>query len=253
MNTLALPAPRPARGPRGTLRALARVASLAGIALRIQRVPRDLAAATPPARRAARLQTACAALCERHGIRIRIRGPVPQGPAILVANHLGYLDPLVLAALVPCAPIAKREASGWPLIGRALGELGLIFVDRGRAESGASALRKARRVLDAGVSVLVFPEGTTTCGDRVLPFHRGAFGLARRLGVPVVPVALSMPDSGCCWVGDDGFLPHYLRFAARPGITVDVSFGAPLTVEEARVGAEASRRVVDALRCLAAS
>lgn len=252
MNTLALPAPRPVRGPRGTLRALGRVVSLAGLALRIQRIPIE-PAATSAARRAARLQTACAALCDRHGIRVRVSGPVPRGPAILVANHLGYLDPLVLAGLVPCAPIAKREASGWPLIGRALGGLGVIFVERGRAESGARALRQARRVLAAGVSVLVFPEGTTTVGDRVLPFHRGAFGLARRLGVSVVPVAIAMPDAGCCWVGDDDFLPHYLRFAARASVTVDVRFGAPLTVAEARAGAEASRRVVDALRCLAAS
>lgn len=246
-NALTLPA---GRSPFvGAARVGLRVGALVRLGLRSRRVAVPDAIDDAIRVRAAALRDGCATLVDAHGIRPRVLGRPPVGPSIIVANHLGYLDPLIVSALVPRAPIAKREARGWPLIGRALGEMGLIFVDRGDAASGARALRRARRVLDAGVSVLVFPEGTTTHGDRVLPFHRGVFGLARITGAPVVPTALSSPERACCWVGDDPFVPHYLRLAARPSIPLDIRFGAPMAVEgHATLAAERFRQAVDALR-----
>lgn len=248
IDALALPLPRPTP-VRGAARAVRRIGALVRLALRHRHVEAGADPAAALRIRAEALRDCCAALVEAHRIAPRVDGALPGRPAIIAANHLGYLDPLILAALLPCAPIAKREAAAWPLIGRALGQMGLIFVDRGEPASGARALRRARRALDAGVSVLVFPEGTTTHGERVLPFHRGAFGLARRLGVPVVPTALRFPDRACCWVGDDPFAPHYWRMACRPSIPIDIRFGAPVAVEgHATLAAERLRRHVDDLR-----
>lgn len=251
MNTLTTTLPVARSGPmRDTARALERIAALAAIALR--RRWQRIDAPTPAARmraQAERYRDVCAALVDIHGLRLRIAGAAPEGPSIIVANHLGYLDPLILSALVPCAPIAKREAARWPLIGPTLARLGLNFVERGDPASGAAALRRARRALDAGVSVLVFPEGTTTRGDRVLPFHRGIFGLAHRLGVPVVPVAMRFTDPACCWVGDDPFIGHYWRMARAPRIPVRIDFGAPERITgHATLAAERLRRCVDDLR-----
>src|SRR6185436_14021215 len=101
-----------------------------------------------------------------------------------VANHLSYLDPIVIGAQIPVAPIAKGEVASWPLIGSVASSLNGIFVDRSSVMSRARALRRAHALLRAGVSILNFPEGTTTDGSRLLPFHRGIFGLAQIARVP---------------------------------------------------------------------
>ena len=175
--------------------------------------------------RAYALSRLSGAICAGNGLRVAVSGPIPAGPVILVANHVGYLDPLVLASIVPCIPVAKRELSTWPLIGRAAREHGVLFVKRGEAASGAAVLRGAWRALRASLSVLNFPEGTTTHGERVLPFRRGIFGLARLADVPVVPAALVLEDQGLSWVGDELLLPHLARTLARREHAVRVRFG----------------------------
>ncbi len=173
-------------------------------------------------------------LCRVHGLELAIEGILPDGPAVFIANHVSYIDALVLAALAPSAPIAKAEVASWPVFGASARSLGVLLVQRGDAWSGARALRSALRSLDAGVSVLGFPEGTTTHGGAPLPFHRGLFGVAARAGVPVVPIALAYEDPELAWVGDEWFLPHYLRTAMRPTTAVSVRLGAPLFAGGAR-------------------
>jgi 1-acyl-sn-glycerol-3-phosphate acyltransferase len=139
-----------------------------------------------------------------------LEGRLPSGPAVLVANHLSYIDPLVVCALTPCLPIAKQEVSSWPFIGAATRALGVQFMRRGDAVAGASTLRRAKATLAEGVQILNFPEGTTTAGAPK-PFAPGIFGLARRAGVPVIPLALAFENPDLAWVGDDLLLPHYLE------------------------------------------
>jgi 1-acyl-sn-glycerol-3-phosphate acyltransferase len=181
---------------------------------------------------AAELHRSARALCDAHGLSIRVSGPIPRSPVIVVANHVTYLDPLVIAREVPVAALAKREVSEWPVVGASLKSLGVLFVSRGDAASGAAALRRMSRLLSRGVSVLNFAEGTTTRGDTVRAFHRGVFGLARLTRVPVVPVRLDYDREDCSWVGDDAFVPHYLALAARPRVEVRVRFGAPLVPDD---------------------
>jgi 1-acyl-sn-glycerol-3-phosphate acyltransferase len=174
--------------------------------------------------RAARLSEALAEMVAIHDLLVAVRGVFPARPAVIVANHVSYLDPIVLGALVPCAPIAKGEVARWPVIGTAARALGVHFVDRASAHSCACVLRAALRTLEQGVSILNFPEGTTTDGSRLLPFRRGVFGLARLAGVPIVPIALRFASRDLAWTGGDTFLPHYLRTASRraPAVHVDV-------------------------------
>jgi 1-acyl-sn-glycerol-3-phosphate acyltransferase len=182
-------------------------------------------------RTAARVQAfsrLCRAVCLRHGIHAEVRGVLPRGPAVLVANHLSWIDPLVLAALLPAAPVAKAEVAGWPLVGAVGRGHGIIFVARDRPASRVTALRRVLRTLQEGASVLSFPEGTTTRGDRVLPFCRGVFGAAAVAGVPVVPIALRYRSADACWTDAATFLPHYLRIAGGPGVGAVVRVGTPL-------------------------
>jgi 1-acyl-sn-glycerol-3-phosphate acyltransferase len=182
----------------------------------------------PPRARAARHRAACSAMCTIHAIDARVTGALPAQPAVLVANHVSYVDPLVVGALVSCVGVAKAEARSWPVIGERLRELGVMFVRRGDAHSGARVLRSALAALADGASVLNFPEGTTTRGDHILPFRRGIFGVARIAGAPIIPVCVAYDDPRVAWVGDDTLLPHYAVLAGERRITARVHFGRPI-------------------------
>src|SRR5262249_20714970 len=169
-------------------------------------------------------------LLDIDGIRVVVRGTVHSGPAVWVSNHLSYLDPLVFGALTPMVAIAKAELAGWPLLGRLARRMGTLFIRRGDPHHGARVLRQALRRLAAGIPVLNFPEGTTTDGRRaMLPFRRGVFGLARRAGVPVIPVGLVLEPEGACWVGGAAFLPHYLRLTSRTAVVARLTIGRAMT------------------------
>jgi lyso-ornithine lipid O-acyltransferase len=191
--------------------------------------------------RAARLCEAAAEMVTIHDLLVAVRGVFPVRPAVLVANHLSYLDPIVIGALVPCAPIAKGEVARWPVIGAAARALGVQFVDRASAHSGARVLRAARKTLAEGTSILNFPEGTTTDGSSLLPFRRGVFGLARLAGVPVVPIALRFASRDLAWTGGDTFLPHYLRTASRRAPAVHVDVGGPIAADRFATADELAR------------
>lgn len=163
-----------------------------------------------PRARADLLQRLCQSVCRLHDVILDASGRFPDEPVIYVGNHLGYVDPIAICSLTPCSPIAKLEVASWPVVGKLTQQMNVIFVRRGDPNSGARALRLAARRLEAGVNVLNFPEGTTTRGD-VREFQRGVFGIARRLGVAVVPLALSFETPALCWVDDDRLVSHYAR------------------------------------------
>jgi 1-acyl-sn-glycerol-3-phosphate acyltransferase len=157
-------------------------------------------------------------------------GPRPIGPVVVVANHVSYLDPLVVSSVVPCLSVAKGETRNWPIIGPGLVGLGVLFVKRGDARSGALVLRGALRALRRGTAVLNFPEGTTSDGASVGPFRPGVFGLARLAGVPVVPARIMYDDTRVHWFGGTAFAPHYARLGRIPALTATIDFGRPIPV-----------------------
>jgi len=186
----------------------------------------------PPrdAREAAhRLAGALGAIARAHDLAVTVHGEVPRGTALIVANHVSYLDPLVILPVCPALPVAKGEVLAWPIVGSIAGALGVTFVARRDPMARVRALRRIHALLAAGVPVLNFPEGTTTRGDRMQPFHRGTFGLAQRLGLPVVPVAIRYRDPALAWCDAATFLPHYLRTAGRPRNEVTITFGTAMS------------------------
>lgn len=204
-------------------------ARLGRLAWRCVTVARESAAGVVPLlgreEQAQRVQGLARQLLCDHGIHIVIKGPVPDSAAVFVANHVSHMDPLVIAALKPLLPIAKGEISKWPFVGRVAHSYGVMFVKRGSTQSGARVLRSALRALQQGVSVLNFPEGTTTLGSEVLAFKRGIFGVAAIAGAPVIPTALRFEPEGMAWVGNSYFVTHCLRTFGRSRWTAYVSFG----------------------------
>jgi 1-acyl-sn-glycerol-3-phosphate acyltransferase len=233
-----------ATGGAGMLRAGLRLASTGAIATVVAARARTLRRAGGRAReRASALRDGCRAVLDRHGIEVELDGLPPAGPVLLACNHVSWLDPIVVAAFAPCAPISKLDVRAWPVVGALAGRLGVIFHDRGSSRSGLKVLREAEQALHNQVALLNFPEGTTSDGAGVLRFKKGLFGLALRLGIPVVPVSVKYLPADLAWTGDATFLPHYLRLAARGRSSVRLRFGDPVRPDEHPTAAQLAEAV----------
>jgi lyso-ornithine lipid O-acyltransferase len=200
-----------------------------------------------PRAAAHRLARALDTIARSHDLRVRVCGELPRGRALIIANHVSYLDPIALLPLVPAIPIAKGDVAGWPIVGSIANGLGVLFVERDDPAERVLTLRRIHDLLVRGATVLNFPEGTTTQGAHVAPFWRGSFGVAQRLGVPVIPVALRYRDPALAWTGNATFLPHYWRTVCRPRLEVAITFGAamhPRTGEPAEAMAARARGII---------
>ena len=163
------------------------------------------------------------------GIRIQKSGEVPtDGPYIFIGNHRSYIDPVVLLTDVLALPVAKAEVSAWPLIGYAAKLTGVLYVQRESKRSRADTLGAMEKHLKDGFSVLVYPEGTTITAPKTLSFKRGAFRLSTKTGIPILPVAIEYFDLGDAWVGDDTFIPHFLRCFGKKRTNIFLRYGPPM-------------------------
>ncbi len=131
---------------------------------------------------------------------------LPDGPCVVIANHRSYLDGLVLIAALPphFSAVIKHEMAEVPVIGWFLGRIGCRFVERTPAESAGRDTRDLLEALEAGESLAIFPEGTFSTDVGLLPFRDGAFFLAAKADVPVVP---SVIDGSRKVLPEGRFLP----------------------------------------------
>ncbi len=165
-------------------------------------------------------RTCCVVL----NIRIRREGVVPpEGPMLVVSNHIGMPDVFVLGALLPGCFVAKLSVRNWPLVGWMAGVGGAVFVDRKSRQSAGSLIDQMVLRLKAGRSVHLFPEGGAMDGVAIAPFKTPPFEAAIRAGVPVLPVVLKYYDgenpSVACWY-DITFVQHLINVLKAPRLEV---------------------------------
>ncbi len=182
----------------------------------------------PPERSLGLAQAWSRRLLRTLGVSLQVRGCAPQGAVLLLANHRSYLDIPVLLSQVPCAFLAKAEIADWPLFGAAARLAHTVFVRRECSRSRRASRHAAGQRLRAGLPFAGFPEGTTSRGPGLLPFFPGLFRVAEQEDVPVVPVAIHYVEADDAWVGDDPFLPHFLRRFRRRRIEASICFGPPV-------------------------
>lgn len=170
-------------------------------------------------------------LCRLLGIRLRVQGAPPRGPVLVAANHLGYLDVIALAAARPALFVSKADLSGWPVMGALARSVETLFLERERPRAVAEVCQGMSRRFEAGASVIVFPEGTTTRGASVGPMHAALLEPALRAGVPVIGAVLTYarrrekdPEDLAAWVGDASFVPHLYRLFKSRGLEATVRF-----------------------------
>jgi 1-acyl-sn-glycerol-3-phosphate acyltransferase len=170
-------------------------------------------------------------LCRALDLRVEVEG-VPAAGALLVANHVSWLDIPVLGTQARLAFLAKSEVRLWPLVGWMAGVAGTLFISRG-GNQAAELTRRIGERLDAGLPVVLFPEGTTTDGRALARFHPRLFAAGQQPGVRIQPVALRYgagpePDPVAPFIGDDDLLRHLARLLAHPGLAVRLSFLPPV-------------------------
>jgi 1-acyl-sn-glycerol-3-phosphate acyltransferase len=167
------------------------------------------------------------------GVRVDVRGAenIPSGrPVIFVSNHQGAFDIPALQAFLPVQFrwVAKKSLFRIPVIGWSMSLAGYVGIDRDNPAEAMKNMEEASEKIRKGTSVLVFPEGTRSGSGRLLPFKRGAFVLARKSGVPVVPVAID-GTSGIMRRG--GFLIRPSKVRIKIGRPLDAG---PLDEKELR-------------------
>ena len=124
---------------------------------------------------------------------------------MIVANHISWLDIFVINAIAPSCFIAKSDIAAWPLIGTLVGRVGTLFLERGKRHAVHDMIQKAQARLREGRRIAVFPEGTTSDGLRLLPFHGNLIEAAVQTPTGVVPIGLRYQDSrGMTQSGDGG-------------------------------------------------
>jgi lyso-ornithine lipid O-acyltransferase len=174
------------------------------------------------------------------------RPATAKGGRLVVANHRSPLDILLMLQHFGGSVLARHDLERWPVMGRAASYGGTIFVDREDPKSGVRAIREIRKRLQAGRTVVVFPEGTTHAGDLVHPFQGGAFSAVSGLDVEVVPVGIAY-DAGTEFT-DPTFAAHLARVARRPRTRVALCVGEGRPVGRDR--AALARDLRDAVQVL---
>ncbi|UGY94459.1 lysophospholipid acyltransferase family protein [Streptomyces gobiensis] len=162
------------------------------------------------------------------GIRIRAVGSLAQGPVLVVANHISWLDVPLLAAVKPGRMLAKSEVGEYPLLGALARRGGTLFIDRERLRALPATVNAIAAALRGGSTVVAFPEGSTWCGRRQGRFRPAVFQAALDAGTAVQPVVIRYrlpgqdPTAVAAFVGEDTLLASLRRVTAARGLVAEV-------------------------------
>ncbi len=198
------------------------------------------------------LQLVCRRVLKILSVSVESRGEPARG-AVIVSNHVSYIDIVILAASTPVVFVSKKEVRDWPFFGWFAEKAGTRFIDR---KNRGDVMRIAGEIgpaMHADITVVLFLEGTTTDGNRVLPFRASLLEPAVVQQWKIVPTALAyrVPfgrsvGQEVCWWGDMTLMPHLFNFATLPWIRATVNWGEVLIPSNNRklLAEELHRRVV---------
>lgn len=229
------------RGLRAASRLLRAVAHvLHGLAIVLLRF-----GALDAAQRHARVGWWSAKTLRLMGISMRVEGTLQPGGVLLAANHVSWLDITALHAVVPQARfVSKADIRSWPLLSRLADAADTLYLERERKRDALRVVHLVAQALREGQAVAVFPEGTTSDGHALLPFHANLFEAAIVTSTPVQPIALRFSDAHAPvsaaveFVGATTLVESLWRVACADGLVVHV------TLLPARPSAHADRRAL---------
>ena len=158
-------------------------------------------------------------------------GPLERGGYVIIANHVSYVDGIVLGSIFPIIFVSKREVKNWPIIGQWNVLCGTIFINRQRKVQVASLIKEMTRKLRQEANILLFPEGTSTNGEKILAFQTVPLAAPLRNRSIIVPVTVTYktiddrPVTAAnrdlvYWYGDMEFVTHFWKLLAVRGVEV---------------------------------
>lgn len=171
-------------------------------------------------------------LCRLMGVRVKLHGQPGSGTRLLVCNHVSWFDIPVLASCMPLRFLAKQEIASWPVVGWMGRQIGTLFIQRGGGKS-AQVREQIAEALCAGDNLLIFPEGTTSDGAGVLPFHGRLLLAASDAKRPVQAISIRYSRQGqrdtlAPFINQDSFEKHLVRLLRKPAMQVDLVFHPPI-------------------------
>ena len=174
------------------------------------------------------------------GMSISVEGTPPAPPFILVANHVSYVDAILIHATVRGVLVSRADVAGWPVIGWLARRTGTLFIDRKRIRDVVRLNEQMRKVLDRGDGVIFFPEGTSTSGEAVTKFRSPLLNVAAKERYPVHHAAIHYASDTfnvrehVCWWRDMTFTDHLYSLLKRPGFQARIRFGETPAVADER-------------------
>ncbi|MFN0200743.1 MAG: lysophospholipid acyltransferase family protein [Bacteroidia bacterium] len=163
------------------------------------------------------------------GVKVDVKGQIPAGRGLILANHRSFCDIFALIGMTNCCFVAMKEVESWALIGFAAKAVGTIFVDRKDQQSRRATSIAIKKRLTQGFCVTVFPEGIACQGPDIEPFKHGTFKIAAEGNIPIIPVAIEYEKLEQGW-GEEGFTSYFFRvFGSLSAIKVKIRIGETIT------------------------
>ncbi|NCO02956.1 MAG: 1-acyl-sn-glycerol-3-phosphate acyltransferase [Alphaproteobacteria bacterium] len=185
-------------------------------------------------------------ICLIFGIRKKIKGEIVKGKQVLfIGNHLSYLDIPLLGSVLSATFISKEEVQKWPMLGLLATIAKTIFISRAPAKA-AKALQQMKESIHNGTSLIVFPEGTSSSGEAVLPFKSSLFDIFLKedsknnmiiqpfttnlVKVDTRPIQSLKDRNQYAWYGEMDLTPHLWAIAKSKGADLEITFHSPIDI-----------------------
>jgi 1-acyl-sn-glycerol-3-phosphate acyltransferase len=172
------------------------------------------------------------------GIEVRVKGHPATGPVLMAANHISWLDILVMHAACHCRFVAKSEIRSWPLLGALTTGGGSLYIERSSNRDALRVVHQMAEALQKGHVLAVFPEGATGDGITLLPFHANLLQAAISAEAPIQPIALQFIDAHThaislapCYRDDDTLIGSLWRTLCAPPLLAQVRYGDKQTAD----------------------
>jgi 1-acyl-sn-glycerol-3-phosphate acyltransferase len=176
----------------------------------------------------------CGQVARALGMTVESNGRSHDGAALIVANHISWLDILAINAVHPARFVSKADVKHWPVLGWLIGCGGTLFIERERKRDALRVVHQIAASLKQGDTIAMFPEGTTGDGSTLLPFHANLLQAAISTDAMLQPIALryvdddSAPSQAVVWVGDATLAESLRKVVFARGLRVVVTQLAPL-------------------------